>query len=344
LNNVHVENATVTGNKYVGGLAGKCSSIINCSIADSTVVGANKTVGGLAGYSVGDPNAATVKYNTVENVTVVGAYNVGGLLGQAQNEDVFDNTVKDVKVVTTAELPADADSDEVLSGAVVARNHAANVGENTVVNVDAGTGVYAASNTELANAAKKDATIVLAEGTYTFPKIQEGITIIGTSNVEFTNTLSGTLNNTTIKNVHIKAANAQRWAYSRGTLLFEDCTFEATSVYAIHYDKLYGANITYKNCKIIGWVAIGSGAEHVTFDGCEISGNGTYGVIRLYSPGTIKNCVFDISEDNVNLNDVYQDGIHAVDCVIKVSGNVNVNGEMNALYNVSGTTGEIVEE
>ena len=161
------------------------------------------------------------------------------------------------------------------------------------------------------------------------------MTIIGTGNVEFTNTLSGTLNNTTIKNVHIKAGNAQRWAYSRGDVVFENCTFEATSIYAIHYDGLNGATITYKDCTIIGWAAIGSGATHVTFDGCTFKGNGTYGLIRLYSEGTIKNCTFDVAD--VNTNDIYQDGIHAVDCTITVENITNVNGEVDDLFNVSGT-------
>ena len=196
---------------------------------------------------------------------------------------------------------------------------------------------YAASTADLKAAAKEaGATVVVAPGVYTeFPSFAEGVTLVGTEDVVFNATLKGTLNNTTIKNVHIKNGNAQRWAYSRGTLVFEDCTFEATSVYAIHYDGLNGANITYKNCKIIGWVAIGRGAEHITFDGCEIYGNGYYGVIRLYSPGTIKNCTFDVSA--VNTTDVYQDGIHAVDCTITVENVTNVNGAVEDLFNISGT-------
>jgi len=183
-----------------------------------------------------------------------------------------------------------------------------------------------------------NSTVLLPAGTYTdFPSIAEGVTIVGQDGVVFNDTLSGTLNNVTIKNVEISAGNAQRWAYAKGTLLFEDCTFEATSVYAIHYDGLTNANVTYKNCKIVGWVAIGGGAEHITFDGCEIYGNGAYGLIRLYSPGTIKNCTFDVSA--VNTTDVYQDGIHAVDCEIKVENSTNVNGDVTALFNISGTGG-----
>lgn len=218
------------------------------------------------------------------------------------------------------------------------------------VEYDAATGIYSVVYADdvtvaddqnsfadaVANAASGDKNIVLTAGTYEFPAGMntDGLTIIGEEGVVFEDTLSGSLNNLTLKNVHIKAGNAQRWAYSNGDLLFENCTFEATSIYAIHYDGLNNANITYKNCTIIGWAAIGSGANHVTFDGCEIYGNGTYGVIRLYSPGTIKNCTFDVKD--VNETDVYQDGIHAVDCTLNLSNNVNANGEMEEIYNLSG--------
>lgn len=181
----------------------------------------------------------------------------------------------------------------------------------------------------------------MAAGIYEFPAIPAGTTIVGQDGVIFEDTLSGTLDNVTLKNIHIKSGNAQRWAYSKGDLLFENCTFEATSVYAIHYDGLNNANIVYKDCTIIGWAAIGSGANYVTFDGCQIYGNGSYGLLRLYSPATIKNCVFDVAD--VNTTDVYQDGIHAVDCEIKVSNNTNVNGTMSDIYNISGT-GVITEE
>lgn len=218
------------------------------------------------------------------------------------------------------------------------------------ITVDNGDGtVYVIKGTAAADQSAMEAafnsgekTVVLSAGTYEFPNsLVEGATIIGQNGVVFEDTLSGTLNDVTLKNLHIKSGNAQRWAYSHGDLLFEDCTFEATGVYAIHYDGLNGANITYKNCTIIGWAAIGGGAEHVTFDGCTVKGNGTYGVLRLYSPATIKNCTFDVA--NVNTTDVFQDGIHAVDCKINVSNNTNVNGAMTDIYNLSGT-GSIVEE
>ncbi len=198
---------------------------------------------------------------------------------------------------------------------------------------------------ELKNALKtKGATVVLTSGTYDMDgsfSIAEGVTLIGSENSVIKGTLTSTMKNITVKNVTFKGGNAQRWAYANGNVVFENCTFDANSVYAIHYDGTSGADITYKNCDIIGWVAIAGGQNSLTFDGCRIFGNGTYGVIRTYSDTTIKNCTFDV--DNVNTTDVYQDGIHAVDCTITVENCTNVNGEIDALFNVSGT-GKIIKK
>lgn len=190
---------------------------------------------------------------------------------------------------------------------------------------------------ELKDAVKaKNETVVVSSGTYDMSgnfSIAEGVTLIGSGDVVFEGTLTNTLKDVEVKNVTFKGNNAQRWAYAKGDLVFEDCTFDADSVYAIHFDGTSGADIVYKNCDITGWVAIAGGHNSLTFDGCTINGNGTYGVIRTYSDATIKNCTFDV--DNVNTTDVYQDGIHAVGCTITVENCTNVNGNIEDLFNVS---------
>jgi predicted ribosomally synthesized peptide with SipW-like signal peptide len=144
LENVHVVNANVIGGKYVGGLVGQGSNIINCSIKNSVIVGTDKTVGGLVGYCSGDPDQASATGNVVENVTVTGAYNVGGMFGQAQNVNVDGNTVKNATVISTKALPANASSNEVRTAALAARSAFANttIGSNTVENVACGIEVY----------------------------------------------------------------------------------------------------------------------------------------------------------------------------------------------------------
>ncbi len=149
--------------------------------------------------------------------------------------------------------------------------------------------------------------IRIKEGTYEVPSMKAGINLEGEGEVLLEGTLSGTLEDITLKNLHIRGGNAQRWAYAKGDLLFENVTFEATSVYALHFDGIAeGTNLTYKDCTIIGWAAMGGSPASCVFEGCTIKDNGTYGVIRTYFDATIKDCTFDV--DNANTEDVYEDG------------------------------------
>ena len=95
LNNCHLVDATVSGNKYSGGLVGYIAgdvSITNCSVKDSTITG--ESVGAVAGmFSVsgGVRNATvsgvTVTGNTVNSVKN-GSYRVGELIGTSNINDL----------------------------------------------------------------------------------------------------------------------------------------------------------------------------------------------------------------------------------------------------------------
>ena len=198
-------------------------------------------------------------------------------------------------------------------------------------------------------AAKSGDEIYVFAGTWDkVPAMKAGITINGEVDgdrkVVLNGTLSGTLEDLTLKNLHIKGDNAQRWGYAKGYLYFENVTFEATSVYAIHFDGITeGANLLYKNCTIIGWAAMSGSPVSCIFENCTIRDNGTYGVIRTYFNATIKNCTFDIR--NANPDDVYQDGIHAVsgaDLVVdgctNIIGDNGETGDMKDIVNVSGNS------
>ena len=185
-----------------------------------------------------------------------------------------------------------------------------------------------------ANAMVAGAKIYVKEGTYTVPSIADGVTIVGLGDVLLEGTLSGTMSNITLKNLHIKGGNAQRWAYAAGNLVFENVIFEATSVYALHFDGITeGATLLYKDCTIIGWAAMSGSPASCVFDGCTVKGNGSYGLIRTYFDATIENCTFDVS--NVNPDDVYQDGIHAIDATVTVNNCTNANGEMKDIIDTS---------
>lgn len=351
LDNCHLLNSSVDApNARTGGLVGWTSgysnvndgpvktyvTITNCSVVGNTITGT--AVGGINGHA----GASDWTYTTIENCTVVnnklistddGEWRVGSVVGTANVGEV---TIRNMTTGgnTMTQENASSQRKEGLSD-MVGRF----VGGSTGKLFIEGTNTEAkmvTNNEELkAAATTKNAVVYLEAGTYTdLPAIAEGVTLVGEEGVVFNDTLAGTLKNVTMKNIEIEAGNAQRWGYSAGDVVFEDCTFTATSVYAIHYDGLSGT-VTYKNCDITGWAAIGHGADLVTFDGCTIKGNGTYGVIRMYSPAVIKNCTFDVKD--VNTSDVYQDGIHAVDTNIDVIDCTNVNGAMEDIFNVSGT-------
>ncbi|MBR2041641.1 MAG: right-handed parallel beta-helix repeat-containing protein, partial [Oscillospiraceae bacterium] len=179
---------------------------------------------------------------------------------------------------------------------------------------------------------------IIREGNYPVPSMKAGLTLEGVDNVVLEGYLSGTLENLTLKNLYIKGANAQRWAYAKGDLRFENVTFHATGVYALHFDGITeGATLLYKDCTIIGWAAMSGSPASCEFNGCTFKDNGTYGVIRTYFDATIENCTFDV--DDANPNDVYQDGIHAVDgAEVTVTNCINANGDMEDLLNFSGTS------
>lgn len=349
-----LQNVDVNGNYMTGAIVGdgSCVTIENCQVIGGTVTSTPHVVngnnddgnhaGGIVGYLAADGGNASVKNCTVDGLTITAYRDVAGIAGTTSGKN--DNTITGCSVSNTT-IIADqtieyVETKAANAGEFVGRQETTpTMSDNTVgegVNVE----IRISQVDDLKMAIKtKNSNIKLAEGEYELSgfSLAEGVTITGENkdNVILKGYLTSTINNVTIKDVVIEGSNTQRWAYATGTLFFENCTFNAKGVYALHFDGITDADITYKDCKIIGWVAITGGAKSLTFDGCEIIGNGTYGVIRTYGDATIKNCHFDV--DNVNKSDVYQDGIHAVDCNVIVEKCVNVNGELENLFNVSGT-------
>ncbi len=295
LNNVHVVNATITGGKYVGGLAGKGASFTNCSVKDSTVTGSDKTVGGLVGYSIGDPGTASVTGNTVENVTVTGAYNVGGLLGQSQNETVENNTVKNVTVKSTTELPADASSNEVRTAKLAARSNFANtvIGTNTVENVTTINVVTVANTAELQAAINSGATeIALGAGEFTADlyvvPANRNLTITGQGAATKLNFKKGQVrlelfDSLTISNCTMGRMVDKSWGQlvygsstqSGGVYTLSNCVFNGEGTQGIFINQNVEATFNIENCTFNGDFG-GEGAITIqNNDGVDITVNVT---------------------------------------------------------------------
>jgi len=120
--------------------------------------------------------------------------------------------------------PAAMATEETEEAAAAAEEVAA--AEETVVAKIVGGAEYT-SLEEAAKAAKSGDTVQIMAGTYAVPTIKAGVTYEGVGDVLLEGTLSGDLDNITMKNLHIKGGNAQRWAYAKGNLLFDNVTFEA---------------------------------------------------------------------------------------------------------------------
>ena len=87
IKNVGVENCSVTGNSYVGGLIGTAaysSTVSNC-YSTGTVSG-NSYVGGLIGYVTSDSSDPTTVSNCYSAGTVSGNSYIGGLIGEASSQ------------------------------------------------------------------------------------------------------------------------------------------------------------------------------------------------------------------------------------------------------------------
>ena len=122
--------------------------------------------------------------------------------------------------------------------------------------------------------------------------------------------------------VTIRNANVEGKSYGNGvngTVIFEDCTFNNSGAYSIHFDNGTG-NVIFKNCDLYGWNSFGSTLASVAFEGCTLTGNGTYALIRSYVDLTLTDCVINTS--NANHNDVYSEGVEAVNGATLTENNV----------------------
>ena len=364
IENVHISgDVYISGCGYIGGIVGHGYVVMdNVSVkanAGGRITSTFWCAGGILGYA--GEGSTNITNAHVEGLTITSAAGgLGAIVGMAEDNNGTQPisgsnlSAKNVVIETYVGGYGTAYEDYAMGylygGSEISKLTGNLTVENVTVKTASGNPATIVDADALVNgkpyfdlaaafaAAQAGDTVTIFEGTYAMPAMKAGITVVGKGNVLLEGTLTGTLENLTLKNLHIKGGNAQRWAYAKGNLVFENVTFEATSVYALHFDGITaGATLLYKDCTIIGWAAMSGSPESCVFDGCTFKGNGTYGLIRTYFDATIKNCTFDV--DNVNTTDIYQDGIHAVSgAIVTVNNCTNVNGEMIDVVNVAGTS------
>lgn len=109
--NAVVLDSTITGNNYVGGIAGynNVIQVTDSYVARTTIQGTGSFVGGFYGYSKNDAVTSAagytrIQHSMIQNSTVIGNDNVGGLIGYVTSElnsPDFDDIYLDVNVQTT---------------------------------------------------------------------------------------------------------------------------------------------------------------------------------------------------------------------------------------------------
>lgn len=164
IKNVTLDNATISGNHYVGGIVGWAyGRVENCIVRNSTISATpNMTadgydngdkVGGIVGYgyyAVGEPCIFRAIGNTVENTTISGYRDLGGIAGMAGAKChesklcfcgealVRDNTVKNVSILVD-QFSKYYGVKDANAGAIIGRNASiyeidpSNVGEEDIV-------------------------------------------------------------------------------------------------------------------------------------------------------------------------------------------------------------------
>lgn len=187
--NVTVNNATVAGSKYVGGIFGWGNgSVTNCTVKNSKIVipaDGIKEAGGLIGYLSNDGIASTenkiISGNLVENVTVIAPNIASGLVAQPNSSNegsaiivVENNTMKNITVMTGNETAALYVSNNVGGKSEVKNNTAENCKALTYKVVD--------DTWDALTTAKEGDVVIMKAGTYTITgtiTIPSGVTVMG---------------------------------------------------------------------------------------------------------------------------------------------------------------------
>ena len=131
IDNVTVKNATVQGNRYLGGISGYVyGSITNCSVETITLVATpdNLTrtydngdkVGGIVGFSASD-NGGTISGNHAENVTIKGYRDLGGIAGAANASALTGNTASNI-TITVDQVTGWYGDETANAGIILGRN------------------------------------------------------------------------------------------------------------------------------------------------------------------------------------------------------------------------------
>ena len=305
IKNLTIDGADVTGVNHVAALAGDalCTTIENCTVKNATVVTLVKDgdngdkAGAIAGYLSAEPNAAVLNCS-VENCTVRGYRDIGGLIGMANTPSassvvtVTGNTVKNTTVLGDQTenykgYTTDAEFDvNPVIGDFAGTLDASNTTEGVTVQYVKPADSQQQLEEALASGTKN---FVLSEGDYTLYETNKNQTQNTTLNLQ-----GKGVDNTTFKvgkPVPDKPGEGNAdFSYEGSDVTFKDMTVDmGTGDYKgiVRADSLY-----FENCKLVGrgsyW-----GNGKVVFKNCTFENENDY-VITTYAgvDFLFENCTF----------------------------------------------------
>ena len=310
IENVTVINATVTGNRYVAGIAGYVyGSIKNCVVTDSTITAAaddltgswdnGDKVGGIAGAFFSE-GVYVLSGNTVTGTTVKGYRDVGGIAGFS-NGVVVGSVVNDNKIVQDLTHNYKDETPTTL-GKIVGRDKVTKTNAESASDLDAASaGDYVALPDDM-TISSNDTTANSGYGA-TGVTVTNGATLDGDGNILTVNNANGTWDcainpqNGVIKNITVNGAfrgifmsGASGDVYIDNVVLDKVCyTFNSDAG-----NKDYGVYIS--NSTLNGWTSYSNVHKEVVFTNCNF-GQGTgdyqYAFCRPYNASVFENCVFE---------------------------------------------------
>ena len=328
---VTVKNATVTGNRYLGGISGYTyGSVTNCTVENITLTATpdnqsgsydnGDKVGGIAGYFASE-STYQVANNSVSNVTIKGYRDLGGIVGCANGANfVTNNTVAGTNSITVDQVTNPYGDKAANAASVVGRITAGTLDNSNTVSgtvaitinkeevslADLSTAVASGGDVTLTEDVKGEAITTAPYGNKT-GLIQNGGVIDGGGNtlsVECSGDDYGIMTTGgTIKNLIINDG-------SRAIVLYaptEDVILDNVQIggdgilYPLNtaeHPTVEGIDLVASNSTFKGWTSF-AGIESASFTNCTF-GVGTYGnlgwpygsLLKPYINTTLKNCTF----------------------------------------------------
>ncbi len=325
IENVTVKNATVEGNRYVGGIAGYVyGSITGCTVEDVTLIATpdnlsekndnGDKVGGIAGYWCSE-NIHSLSNNSVSRLNITAYRDAGGIVGAADAGKVdgkLNPTIKmEGNTVDTVSIVIDQSKsygDKEPNAKAICGRLLACSGEipdsNRATEFTCTIGIQSQTSFAfMAGHAVDGDTLALATGNYTLVDSLGGktLTIRAAEGADARFTVSAAIalhgSSLTFENLKFVYGNANYVGLQHTTAIkYTGCTIEGKIF-------LYGESETFEKCKFVNlsdynvWTY---GALNVLFSECEFQCAGK--AILIYNEGSsssngntvlVNDCIFN---------------------------------------------------